>query len=169
MEFLSSHLPARILITIATVGYGIATVFVDFNKTHATNPAWTPHARFHVVWQIASYFGIAIIVLGLTWLPGPSETGRLYLAGALGVVILASFYVAMLARSLYGGALKDENGVPPFKPPFGPAHWRWDVNATGFTVFSVIQFGRHRGDLTCGALVSPADCPGSSGRGRLFV
>jgi len=138
MELLSGHLPARILITIATVGYGIATVFVDFNKTHATNPTWTPHARFHVVWQITSYFGIALIVLALTWFPGPMEDERLYLAGGLGVVVIGAFFVAVLVRPLYGGALKDQNGVPPFKPPFGPAHWRWDVNVTGFAVFSAI-------------------------------
>ena len=40
---------ARILLTVVTLAYGFATVLADFNKTHATNPKWTPHARFHVV------------------------------------------------------------------------------------------------------------------------
>src|SRR5215475_12161108 len=35
-----------------TVGWGVLTVVADFNRTHATNAAWTPHARFHVVWQL---------------------------------------------------------------------------------------------------------------------
>ena len=47
-----SHLLAKILLTIATLGYGLVTIKADFNATHATNPLWTPHARFHVVWQV---------------------------------------------------------------------------------------------------------------------
>jgi len=54
---------ARILLTLTTLGYGLATIKADFNKTHATNPAWTPHARFHVVWQILSYSGVGLIAL----------------------------------------------------------------------------------------------------------
>jgi hypothetical protein len=54
---------ARILFTLMTAGWAIATVFADFNKTHATNPKWTPHARFHVVWQISSYVGFGLLAL----------------------------------------------------------------------------------------------------------
>ena len=42
---LSDNLIARILLTLATLGYGFVPVLADFNKTHATNPKWTPHAR----------------------------------------------------------------------------------------------------------------------------
>ena len=63
------NLLARILLTLVTLGYGLATVFADFNKTHATNPQWTPHARFHVVWQICSYVGFGLL-RGLIWWPG---------------------------------------------------------------------------------------------------
>jgi hypothetical protein len=44
----------RLLLSLVTLGYGLVTVKADFNKTHATNPLWTGHARFHVVWQITS-------------------------------------------------------------------------------------------------------------------
>jgi hypothetical protein len=57
MSMFDYILLARILLTLVTLGYGLATVFADFNKMHATNPQWTPHARFHVVWQICSYVG----------------------------------------------------------------------------------------------------------------
>src|SRR5262245_65375788 len=36
---------ARVLFTLMTAGYAALTVIADFNKTHATNPEWTPHAR----------------------------------------------------------------------------------------------------------------------------
>ena len=73
-----ANLLARILLTLVTLGYGLATVFADFNKTHATNPQWTPHARFHVVWQISSYVGFGLLALALTWWPGPMAIERLY-------------------------------------------------------------------------------------------
>ncbi|WP_457938786.1 hypothetical protein [Mesorhizobium sp. 10J20-29] len=133
-----SHLLARGLLTLATLGYGLVTVKADFNATHATNPLWTPHARFHVVWQVLSYAGIALIALGLIWIRGPMETERLYLAGLLGAAPYAAFFLAVLARPAYGGVLYDDNGYLPFRPPLGPAAWRWDVNVTAFTIMSVL-------------------------------
>lgn len=132
-----SHLLARILLTVATLGYGLVTVKADFNATHATNPLWTPHARFHVVWQILSYSGVGLIALGLIWIAGPLETERLYLAGALAAAMYGGFFGALLARSVYGGTLYDENGYLPFASPVGPATWKWDVNVTAFTTMTI--------------------------------
>jgi hypothetical protein len=129
---------AQILLTLTALGYGLVTIKADFNKTHATNPLWTPHARFHVVWQILSYSGIGLIALYLIWVPGPAAVERLYLAAALSVAIYGGFFGAVFARPIYGGALYDQNGYQPFKPPVGPAYWRWDVNVTAFTVLCTI-------------------------------
>ena len=131
-----THLLARILLTVATLGYGLVTIKADFNATHATNPLWTPHARFHVVWQVLSYAGVGVISLGLIWIKGEQETARLYLAGALAAAMYGGFFVALASRPAYGGVLYDENGYPPFKPPFGPAEWRWDVNVTAFSIMT---------------------------------
>ncbi len=127
---------ARILLSITALGYGLATIRADFNQTHATNPEWTPHARFHVVWQILSYSGIGIIALVLIWMGGPLPRARLYLAAALGLAVYGAFFATVFARPIYGGSLYDKNGYLPFKPPIGLAHWRWDVNVTLFTVLS---------------------------------
>jgi hypothetical protein len=136
MELADGNLVARILLTLATLGYGVVTMKADFNITHASNPLWTPHARFHVVWQVLSYFGIAMIALGLIWLGGPMPAERLYLAAAIALAVYGAFFVALMARSLFGGSLYDENGYPPFRSPVGP--WKWDVNVTVFTVLTVI-------------------------------
>jgi hypothetical protein len=40
---------ARLLLSLVTLGYGLVTVKADFNKTHATNPLWTGHARFAAI------------------------------------------------------------------------------------------------------------------------
>ena len=76
---------ARILLTLAALGFSAITIMADLNKTHASNPLWTPHARFHVVWQVLSYSGIGLIALYLIWAGGPMQTERLYLAAALAV------------------------------------------------------------------------------------
>lgn len=133
-----SHLAARILLSLATMGYGFATIKADFNATHATNPLWTPHARFHVVWQILSYSGLAVMALGLIWIKGPVEVERLYLAAGIGVAVFGAFFIALLARPMFGGTLYDQNGYQPFKAPVGPGHWQWDVNVTVFTVLTAI-------------------------------
>ena len=127
---------ARILLTITALGYGLATIKADFNKTHATNPDWTPHARFHVVWQILSYSGVGLIVLYLIWADGPMQVERLYLAAAFAVAIYGAFFAAALSRPLYGGSLFDNNGYLPFHPPMAPPRWQWDVNMTLFTILS---------------------------------
>ncbi|MEW9835199.1 hypothetical protein [Mesorhizobium marinum] len=131
-----SHLIARILLSIATLGYGLVTVKADFNATHATNPRWTPHARFHVVWQVLSYAGVGLISLGLIWIGGPMQTERLYLAGLLGIAMYGGFFAALFARPVYGGLLYDENGYLPFKAPIGGG--KWDVNVTAFTAMTTI-------------------------------
>jgi len=137
MESISDgHLRSRILLTLAAIGYGFVTIKADFNRTHATNPLWTPHARFHVVWQVLSYTGIAVIALCLIWLNGPLPRERLLLAGALGAAVYGAFFAALVARKLFGGALYDQNGYPPFRSPLGP--WLWDANVTAFSVLSTI-------------------------------
>src|ERR1700694_244792 len=129
---------AKTLLTLTILGYALVTIKADFNKTHATNPKWTPHARFHVVWQILSYAGVGLVALYLIWIDGPRPLERLYLAAALSAAIYGGFFAAVFARPVFGGGLYAENESPPFKPPIGPRHWRWDVNVTAFTILSAI-------------------------------
>ncbi len=130
------NLLARIVLTVGTVGYGLLPIIGDINGTHAANPLWTPHARFHVVWQVASYVGIGLLALALTWIAGPMPTERLYLAAALGLAVYAGFFVATFTRRLFGGGFYDVNGYLPFKAPIG--NGRWDQNVTGFGILAVV-------------------------------
>ncbi len=111
----AANLMPRLLLTVATLGYGLVTMRADFNRTHATNPLWTPHARFHVVWQVLSYAGVALIALGLAWTPGPLAVERLYLAAGLGGAVYGAFFLALLARPLFGGALYDRERLPALR------------------------------------------------------
>ena len=129
---------ARILFTLATAGYAAVTVLADFNKTHATNPKWLPHARVHVVWQISSYVGFGLLALALIWWPGPLAVERLYLVAVMAAIIYAAFFVALIAMPIYGGAAYDTNGYQPFKAPVPLIAKMWDVNITVFCVQLVI-------------------------------
>jgi Family of unknown function (DUF6640) len=132
------NLLARVLLTLVTAGYAFATIKADFNKTHATNPKWTPHARFHVVWQITSYAGFGLLALALIWWPGPAATERLTLVAVMAAIVYAAFFVALFTMPIYGGAAYDDNGYRPFVAPVPVIARLWDVNVTIFCVQTVL-------------------------------
>jgi hypothetical protein len=129
---------ARVLLTLTTAGWALGTVLADFNETHATNPKWTPHARFHVVWQISSYVGFGLLNLALIWWPGPFAIERLYLAAGVSAIVYAAFFAALMAMPVYGGGAYDSNGYKPFDAPVPLIAKKWDVNITIFCVQIVL-------------------------------
>ena len=106
----TSFLAGKILITISTIIYGLAPLFVDLNKTHATNPLWTGHSRFHVVWQVMITFCIAILSLYFLWIRS-YEIENIVIAFILGLSVLGSFLLNVCLMKFYGGTLADKNGV----------------------------------------------------------
>ena len=74
---------ARISLSFLCAIQGMATLAIDLNRTHAANPAWTGHARFHVVWQSASVALLSVLELALIWMRGPYREGGFYLASLL--------------------------------------------------------------------------------------
>jgi hypothetical protein len=139
MDSIFDHnLVARVLLTLATLGYGLAPLSADLNNTHATNPLWTPHARFHVVWQVLSYSGLGLLALGLIWWPGPDAVARLYLASAFAGVILVSFFLTFASMRLYGGANHDTNGYLPKPVAILGRVVNVDANTTVFSILAVV-------------------------------
>ncbi|MPZ56157.1 MAG: hypothetical protein GEU91_06570 [Rhizobiales bacterium] len=129
---------AKILLTLATLGYSLGTVIADLNKTHSTNPLWTPHARFHVVWQVLSYSGFGLLALLLTWTPGPYEVERLYLVCIIAFVVFAAFFATWIAMPMYGGTNYDQNGYPPSPVRIVGRTIMLDANFTAISVQSVL-------------------------------
>jgi hypothetical protein len=132
-------LAAKILLTVVTLGYSFIPAIADFNKTHATNPKWLPHARYHVVWQVMSYICMALIALYLIW--GSADAvglAGLWLAAGLAASAYIGFFAAALAKPLYGGAQYDANGVLAVNEPIGGKRVAFDVNMTVFTLMSVL-------------------------------
>jgi hypothetical protein len=102
----------KILMSVVIVQYGFIPPFIDFNKTHATNPLWTGHARFHVVWQVFMSFFIALIALFFLWFHSENRLFADTITLFLSLSVLGSFFLNMLLGNHYGGTLSDSNGFP---------------------------------------------------------
>lgn len=106
---------AQISLSFLCTIQGLATLAIDFNRTHATNSAWTGHARFHVVWQTVSVALLSVLEIVLIWMRGPCQRDNFYLALLLTAVSPLGFMIAFLGRKMFGGALSDPNGIPPVR------------------------------------------------------
>ncbi len=129
----------RILFTIVAVMIGVGPIFADFNKTHATNPLWPPHARFHVVWQVLSQNGVSLVILYLLWSQSPDYGTHIVVAGILNYVWGASFYSTLATMKIYGGALKDVNGIKPFRFNIFGTIYLVDTNLFGGTILMLVN------------------------------
>jgi hypothetical protein len=133
------HFVTQVLLTITSLGYSLIPTIADFNATHATNPKWMPHARFHVVWQVMSFNCFALLALYLIWGSPPNlGVAPLWLAAALSVCAYAGFFCASFGKPIYGGAQFDVNGVQPFRVSFGGKSLLLDVNWSIFTVMAAL-------------------------------
>jgi hypothetical protein len=126
---MSASFLARLMVTAVAAGQGITPLFIDLNRTHATNPLWPGHARFHVVWQTVGFFFLGVIVVTLIWLPSPESRLLFYLAALLTASPMLSFLVAMFSRRAYDGTLHDPNGIQPVRIRIGTTVREFDMNA----------------------------------------
>ena len=98
----------RILLTI-TAFECFGPIFRDFNASHAWNPDWDPHARFHLVWQLATMGLSGLATLYLLWFRRPLEVRNLWLSAGWQATILAGFWTSCLLTSVYGGRITMPN------------------------------------------------------------
>ncbi len=90
--------------------YGVIPLFADFNKTQATNPNWSAHARFHVVTQVLTTSAVGVIALWLLWSPGVERNLGICVAATLSFSVIGCFFASAGFRRLYGGSLSDMQG-----------------------------------------------------------
>ncbi|QIQ85657.1 DUF6640 family protein [Erythrobacter sp.] len=97
---------ARLLLTATALGFGLAPFVTDLSMSHAFNPDWPAHARFHTVWLVLVLAALALVMLVMTWRGKPADArANLAVAAAIGWTALAPFGLAALAMPAYGGAL----------------------------------------------------------------
>jgi hypothetical protein len=107
------YLSAKLLLSLVAIAQGLGPITADFNQTHATNPAWTAHARFHVVWQVLAQTGVSLCILLLLWaFPSPLHT---WMAAGLALNWVVTFFVTLVSMPLFEGSLTDQNGIKPFR------------------------------------------------------
>jgi hypothetical protein len=131
-------LTAKLLLTLVTLGYSAIPSLFDFNNTHATNPSWTGHARYHVVWQVVSYDLIALMALVLIWTAG-ADASQLWVPALLALFAYGGFWTANVTRPLYQGVLQDPvNGVPQFRYTLFGWTFAVDANISLFTPITLL-------------------------------
>ena len=128
-----------LLFTLVAVMISVGPIFADFNKTHATNPLWTPHARFHVVWQVLSQTGVSLVILYLLWNDAADYMVHIWIAAVLNYIWIASFFATLATMPLYGGALKDVNGIKPFRFNILGTVYLVDTNLFGASVLTIVN------------------------------
>ena len=111
--FSKSVLIGRVLMTLATLIYGVLPPFVDLTETHVFHSEWTPHSRLHMVWLLGTNSAIALLALYFLWLHKANSVFGVRLAGILGLCVFGGFWLSATTISFYGGALSDKGGVPP--------------------------------------------------------
>jgi hypothetical protein len=129
---------ARLLLSSLAATQGLAPLRIDLRPTHATNPLWTRHARFHIVWQVLIMALLAPIEVALIWLSGPAPAERFYLAASLTAMPLLAFWGALASIRLYGGALFDQNGILPWKIHPGGKSLQLDMNTVVVALASIL-------------------------------
>lgn len=119
-------LVAEILITVVAVMTGIGPMRADFNRTHATNPLWPPHARFHVVWQVLAQTGVSLFILYFLW--GATFEGHVLIAALMNFNWGLTFYLTLFNMKRFEGSLSDVNGIKPFAFKIGGQIRKVDTN-----------------------------------------
>ena len=131
------NLTASILITLVALATGLGPMRADFNSTHATNPLWTPHARFHVVWQVLCQSGISLFILYLVWIA--DFPGHVLTAAILNFNWIVSFFITLLNMKRFAGSLKDVNGIRPFRFRIGGREHLVDTNLFGACLLGILN------------------------------
>jgi len=130
---------SRILISIVAVAIAVGPMIADFNKTHATNPLWPPHARFHVVWQVLTQSSVCGVILYLAWTDGAEYVKHVYLSAGLLYIWGIAFFATLGSMKLFDGALKDVNGIPPFRFNIMGTIREVDTNLFGCTILMIVN------------------------------
>lgn len=130
---LVNGLAAQVALTLSVASFGVVAPIADLNRTHATNPFWTGHARFHVVWQSITHIGLAVLACWVIWWVPLALQLRLNLGIALCTIVLAGFFATAASMRCYDGVLNDPNGYPPLRCSVGGRQFTVDYNMALFT------------------------------------
>ena len=97
----------KLLLTISTISWGLAPIGADWGPSHVFHVDWPPHARLHAVWLLTTGATLAVLSIGLVWLPSREKRANLRVAGIIGLLMLIGFFAALALAGTYGGSISD--------------------------------------------------------------
>jgi len=98
----------QILLTVTALEC-FGPILRDFNVSHAWNPDWVGHARYHLVWQLATMGLSGLAILYLIWFRKPRDVRNLWLSAIWQATIVAGFWVAWVLTPIYEGSVTMPN------------------------------------------------------------
>ena len=129
---------SRLLLSGLVAAHSLVALKIDLGRSHANNPQWLPHARFHVVWQTLNLSLLGLAELALIWWPGRNRAERFYLAACLTATTLVAFWGALASTRLYSGALFDQNGILPLKLSIRGRIFQLEMNTMAVLFGSIV-------------------------------
>lgn len=104
----------RILVSVAALSVPLVQWPVDFNSSHAFNPEWPPHARFHEVVLLLFGTGMAVVALWLIWGRTKDPDTHMKVATLVPILAWGTFFIAILVP---GTGFDDYPEATPTIPP----------------------------------------------------
>lgn len=133
---------ARIVMTLGLLQLTVVPLLADLNRSHAANPRWPGHARFHVVAQVLTTSAIGFAGIAALWSPRLSIDAAACLGALAGGCIVGGFFAAAVTARLYGGQVNGEDAAAGIR-------FAWiDGNVLNFGLAALV--------LACGRMLAMA-------------